>query len=1056
MLIFTLSVKSNSQFVAVLSEVRKHSDVRYGMLRVASSETSGRIFIVDGAFIIGCELSDGRKGAVALTTLLSMERAIVGFLEMPRRTGGGGVAVNIENMVNDCNAAESENVGNVLRRILNQAPLTDLPAGADAPKQPAPHSLMMHVIHNQVRKELGPSRDATSSGAAATLTEIVLRNLDTYNKLLQRLDRAPDKNFISRSELLCADIAMFESLLESSHRNTYAAQSVKRLRQTLLKLIKRARAQPLDYEPAAAAPAAPTTSQPKPAEPAEDREEEAITPAGLVNNLASTLQHDISNLPDLEAAYTQADEAPAASSGGAAPSYSKVVTSDTGSIRVFATDTDFEDGGLTGGGGGLTNSDTWEYGSDDPFDWGESLFLSEEELSAQPAESEAEEEEPDRSYKLDAGADNGARIMSAAAAMSAVPPSPNFSAEPPPTPTEIPTETAPSAPTEQAPAEPAPPPLSASSSGTHSRVSGATEIPENLRYPHAGLSGGLAHEHDAKDKPTDSSFRRELKQTDSLAKKRIEKHAKSKDTRGFVVGILVLGLLGVGGYFGYVYYLAPPTPKQLYDRALTAEQQKYYLRAREQVDKAIEQDPNFAPSYLLRARLHTNNGEYADALADYNRATQLGSTDDESVVKARAEVAFKADAWADAQNALQKLLEKSPDDLELHQKLATTYLRLDKSKMNPDEVKAALQQAVEHYTRAITGGAADPGPIYRSRGMVYEELKDFPKATADYTEAIKLNPQDQLAFARRGSLYLKNGEADKAFADLSKAAEKATSPEALVDLASIYEKKGDRAKAGELAARALELNSKNVGALVIRANSYLAQKAFPRALDDYDAAMQLEPDNATVRTLREKALSAYRAASPSAVRELESTDQPRKLPPIPKNMPEGSLILKGYEQLRDGHTDVAIQMLTEALNKEPSNETARRYLAHAYFRAHHPAQAAEQFKSVAGTAELTEADQIVYGDALSQANQPAEAVEVLNTVVANRPTSVAARVLLARCLLKTGDRAKAQQVVNDGLQLTSDPGEKRELNAVLATDAGAAPSPKPDNSATPNNNSGTP
>lgn len=1037
MLIFTLSVKSNSQFIAVLSEVRKHSDVRYGMLRVASSETSGRIFIVDGAFIIGCELSDGRKGALALTTLLSVERAIVGFLEMPRRTGGGGVAVNIESMVNDCNASAEENVGNVLRRILNQAPVTDLPSGADAPKQPAPHSLMMHVVHNQVRKELGPSRDATSSGAAATLTEIVLRNLDTYNKLLQRLDRAPDKNFISRSELLCADIAMFESLLEASHRNTYAAQSVKRLRQTLLKLIKRARAQPLDYEPAAALV---QTPPPKPigAPSQDEREEENITPAGIFNNLASTLQHDISKLPDSEAAYTQQqeEEAPAAAT---APSYSKVVTSDTGSIRVFATDTDFEDGGLMGSGGAFSDSDTWEYGSDDPFDWGESLFLSEEESAA--AQGEAEEaEQPDRSYKLEAVPENAARIMSAAAAMSAVPPSPDFAPDVPLSP---------------------PPPPSASTSGTHARVSSSTEIPENLRYPHAGLSGGLAHEHDVKDKPTDSSFRRELKNTDSLAKKRIEKHAKSKDTRGFVVGIAVLAMLSVGGYFGYVYYLAPPTPKQLYDRALLAEQQKYYLRAREQVDKSIEQAPNFAPAYLLRARLHTSNGEYADALADYKRATQLGSSDDESILKAQAEVAFKADAWAEAQDALQKLLEKSPDDLELHQKLAMTYLRLDKSKMSADEVKAALQQAIEHYTRAITGGAAEPGTIYRSRGVVYEELQDYPKATADYSEAIKLNPQDQLAFSRRGSLYLRNGDADKAFADLSKAAEKAPNPEALVDLASIYEKKGDHAKAGDLAARALELNSKNVGALVIRANSYLAQKAFPRALDDYDAAMELEPNNATVRALREKALSAYRAASPSAVRELGSVEQPGKLPPIPKNMPEGSLILKGYEQLRDGHTDVAIQMLTEALNKEPSNETARRYLAHAYFRAHHPAQSAQQFKSVAGTAELTEADQIVYGDALSQTNQTTEAIDVLNTCVANRPTSVAARVLLARCLLKTGDRTKAQQVVNDGLQLTSDPDEKRELNAVLTNDAGGALSPKPDttsnsNNSNPNNNSATP
>ena len=1040
MLIFTLAVKSNSQFAAALAEVRKHSDVRYGMLRVGSGETSGRIFIVDGAFIIGCELSDGRKGPIALTTLISMERAIIGFLEMPRRTGGGGVAVNIESLLNDCTADENENVGNVLRRVLNIAPVQFGNVNADAVKQPAPHSLMMHVIHNQVRKELGPQRDATSSGAAATLTEIVLRNLDTYNKLLQRLDRAPDKTFISRSELLCADIAMFESLLESSHRNTYAAQSVKRLRQTLLRIIKRARAQPSDYEPAVAQTQ--STAQPKPLAPAPG-EEESISPHGLFNNLASTLQHDISALPDSEAehqrqeaAHLEEAEAAAALSGSQSESESESmsesmsISTATGQIRVFSTETDFGEDGLTGGGGfgtGLYNSDQWQFGSDDPFDWGESLFLTEDEQDA-PAEVE-ESEAAEHSYALESEpvvqSDNGdagraANAISAAAAMSAVPPSPSFNAPPvgasPPPPAPQPAAVeAPQAP----PAE-----TTSSISGSHNKI---TEIPENLRYPHAGLSGGLAHEHDAaKDKVTDSNFRRDLKQTDQIAKKRVEKHAKSLESRSFVVGIGILIAIGVGGFLAYQSFLAPPSATQLYKRALSSEQQKYYTRALEEVDRSIELEPSFVPAYLLRARVRMNNSEFGEALKDYNQAIKLGSTDDEAL-KGRAEAAFKADNWLESQEALEKLLVQSPEDPEIHHKLATTYMRLNKS-----------NQAVEHYTHAITGGAPDLGPIYRNRGMAYEALKDDQKAAADYSEAIKLNAADSAALGRRGALFLKTGNLEAALSDLSKAAEKTPSAEALLDLASIYARKGDHVKTADLATRALDLNKKNARALVARANSYLAQKAFPRSIADFDEALLLEPNNASVRSQRDKAMAAYRAASPSAVQDM-AADAPKKLPPIPKNMPESSLIFQGYEQLRNGHADVAIQMFTEALNKEPSNETARRYLAHALFRGRHPKEAAEQFKSVASTSELSETDQIVYGDALAASNQADAAIDVLKNVVAIKPTSVAGRVALARVYQKSGNKEKAQQVVNEGLQLTSDPAEKRELNSVLSAISGAAP-----------------
>ena len=174
-----------------------------------------------------------------------------------------------------------------------------------------------------------------------------------------------------------------------------------------------------------------------------------------------------------------------------------------------------------------------------------------------------------------------------------------------------------------------------------------------------------------------------------------------------------------------------------YNRAGTHYMNHDYEAQLEDLNKAIELDPNMAEAYFMRGNLYAHNlpkekGGEEKALADYTRCLELKPND----ASAR---------WNRANgNAHLRRYDEAIADW-------TVYINGD--------TDFSLQ--LEGKTKSIAGAHFWRGRIFQAN------LRDYSSAIADYTEALQLNPNIEDAQRLRGECYEQLGEKEKAQQDFA-------------------------------------------------------------------------------------------------------------------------------------------------------------------------------------------------------------------------------------------------------------------------------------------------
>lgn len=107
--------------------------------------------------------------------------------------------------------------------------------------------------------------------------------------------------------------------------------------------------------------------------------------------------------------------------------------------------------------------------------------------------------------------------------------------------------------------------------------------------------------------------------------------------------------------------------------------------------------------------------------------------------------------------------------------------------------------AISTCTALLQSGRLQGGEIgyvHRVRGLTYADQGDFAHALADISEAIRLNPLDEIAYVIRGLIHYNQGDFNRAISDYSEAIRlNPQEPSVYTRRAAAHEKLGDAARA---------------------------------------------------------------------------------------------------------------------------------------------------------------------------------------------------------------------------------------------------------------------
>jgi tetratricopeptide (TPR) repeat protein len=104
--------------------------------------------------------------------------------------------------------------------------------------------------------------------------------------------------------------------------------------------------------------------------------------------------------------------------------------------------------------------------------------------------------------------------------------------------------------------------------------------------------------------------------------------------------------------------------------------------------------------------------------------------------------------------------------------------------------------------------------VLQQRGTAYANEQKFPEAIADFSETLKLKPDDSTIYERRAVVEMKMKDLDKALADYSSAIKlKPDDVQYYLHRSSIYERKSDIKNSMADTEKALKLDKHNAEAL---------------------------------------------------------------------------------------------------------------------------------------------------------------------------------------------------------------------------------------------------
>jgi len=246
---------------------------------------------------------------------------------------------------------------------------------------------------------------------------------------------------------------------------------------------------------------------------------------------------------------------------------------------------------------------------------------------------------------------------------------------------------------------------------------------------------------------------------------------------------------------------------------------------------ALHSEPDQVEIYILRGEAFRALGRLAEALADLTIAIAKAPSD-HSIRVQYGKVLALLGLHEEALAAFAEVIASNPESIPALLGRAVTHVE-----------RRQFPEAIADYSRVLALSPLD-FQAYFGRGKVHALSATWDRAVSDFTQVVDLNPAYIPAYIERAHAHRERGEHRQAISDYTEVLTHLRNPSVFVHRGQVFERLGDQARALEDYSAAIELNPTNAVAFARRGRLRRLAEQFEAALSDLDQAVALDPISA--------------------------------------------------------------------------------------------------------------------------------------------------------------------------------------------------------------------
>lgn len=553
----------------------------------------------------------------------------------------------------------------------------------------------------------------------------------------------------------------------------------------------------------------------------------------------------------------------------------------------------------------------------------------------------------------------------------------------------------------------------ADSAGTVSRITTEFQLPKDIRNDSKKSGSDSQQGLSSKFKDTAQIYLGDMNRKSSVDRRKfidtgrhntLSFHASRQARKNFAaiaVAIAVVMAFGAG-------FMLIIGANETLDTAHNKFNAGDLVGAKDLYDKLIVKDPNNFAAYAGRAEAIAMQSP-AGAARDFQKSLALkpGAT---AVREKYADFLLKQNKVAEAMAQAKIVLAGEPDNGNANRVVGICDVKL-----------GSYSSAIEPLRVAV---AADSGNRAELSYYLYKAtLHTHKKSEAGLyiDEAVKLAPDNARYLIDRARFRISEANFAGASKDLRHAEKLAPlNPEPKYLLGICAYEQSDLNRAISNWTEALNRGFESPDLYQHRGHALFEQGAFAQSLQDLDRYLQFKPEDKTARRRRAIALQEVKRHNPAA-RILE-------VPPVLTSRakavyPGNDLVDSGYHALQAGDSSSAVSILTRAVQQNPDNPLARKYLAYAHLRAGSMNKALTQLQAWNYLQAIPPSELWVFGKTFMKSSRYAEATHVFDNIVKSSPGDSAAKVQLIKAYSLAGQNDRARSICLEAMSGARDKNE---------------------------------